>query len=73
MLILLKREKSIISLRVFNDGYIQNGKKQVPQYLIFKCGMTLLLYLFEKIGKTFKSKKELLKTEINHDEIFAEN
>ena len=28
---------------------------------------------FEKLGKTFKLQKELLKTETNHDEIVANN
>ena len=36
-------EKSILSLGVFN-GYIQNNRKQHPQYLTFRCGMTLLYY-----------------------------
>ena len=31
--------------------------------------MTHLDYSLEKLGKTFKLQKELLKTEMNHDEI----
>ena len=53
--------------------YIQNNKKQIPQYLIFRCGMTHLNYSLKKLGKTFKLQKELLKTEMNHDEIYADN
>ena len=34
--------------------------------------MTLLKYSLKKLGKTFRLPKELLKTEMNHDEI-AEN
>ena len=44
---------SIISLRVFN-GYIENNKKQIPRYLIFRCGMTHLKYSSKKLGETFK-------------------
>ena len=54
-------------MRVFN-GYIKNGKKQIFEYFIFRCGMTHLYYSFKKLGKTFKLQKELFKTEMNHDE-----
>ena len=67
MLILLKTEKEKKFLKVFN-GYIQNNKKQIPQYLIFRCGMTHLNYSLKKLGKTFKLQKELLKTEMNHEQ-----
>ena len=40
---IIEKGKDLISLRVFID-YKQNIKKQVPQYLIFRCGMTLLNY-----------------------------
>ena len=63
-----KNGKGIISLRVFN-GYIQNSKKQIPLYLIFRCGLTHLKYSLNKLGKTFKLQKEFSKTEMNHDEI----
>ena len=43
-------------------------KKQIPQYLIFRCGMTHLNYSLKNLGKTFKLRKEPLKTEKNHDE-----
>ena len=59
-------------MKIFN-GYIYNGKKQIPQYLIFICGMTHLNYSLKKLGKTFELPKELLKTEMNHDEITADN
>ena len=69
---ILKKGKGIISLRVFN-GYIEKNKKQIPQYLIFRCGMTQLNYSLEKLGKTFKLQKELLKAEMNHNEIDGNN
>ena len=38
---LIKNGKDIIELKIFN-GYIENRKKQIPQYLHFGCGMTHL-------------------------------
>ena len=35
--------------------------------------MTHLNYPLKKLGKTFKLKKELLKTELNHDEVNGDN
>ena len=58
-------------MRVF-IGYINNGKKQIPEYFIFRCGMTHLYYSLKKLSKTFKLQKELLKTEMNHDEIYSD-
>ena len=55
------------------NGYIQKGNKQIPQYLHFRCGMTHLNYSLKKLGRTFKLQKELLKTEMNHDEIDYNN
>ena len=65
---IIKKGKSIIELKVFN-GYIEKNKKQIPQYLHFRCGMTHLNYSLKKLGKTFRLPKTLLKTERNHDEI----
>ena len=64
---IIKNGKGIISLKVFN-GYIYNGRKQIPQYLILRCGMTHLNYSLKKLGKTFKLPKKLLKTEMNHND-----
>ena len=49
----IKNGKRITSMRVFN-GYIYNGKKQIPQYLTFRCGMTHLNSSLKKLGNTFK-------------------
>ena len=35
--------------------------------------MTHLNYSFKKLGKTFKLPKELLKTEMNHDDVDGNN
>ena len=51
----------------------KKNKKQILQYLHFRCGMTHLNYSLKKLGKTFKLPKELLKTEMDHDEINANN
>ena len=64
----IKNGKGNISMRVF-IGYIQNNKKQIPQYLVFRCCMTHLSFSLRKLGKTCKLRKESLKTEMNHDEI----
>ena len=70
-LLILKKGKGIVSLRVFN-GYIQNNKKQIPQYLVFRCVMTHLNYSLQKLGQTFKIQKDLLKTEKNQDEAYSD-
>ena len=69
---IIKNGKGIISLKVFN-GLIFKNNKQIPQYLLFRCGMTHLNYSLKKLEKTFKLPKEILKTEMNHDEIDATN
>ena len=40
---IIKNGKGIIELKVFN-GYNEKNKKQIPQYLQFRCGMTHLNY-----------------------------
>ena len=69
---IIKNGKGIIKLKVFN-GLIYKNNKQIPQYLIFRCGMTHLNYSLKKLGRTFKLPKELLKTEMNHDDIDGDN
>ena len=69
---IIKNGKGIISFKMFN-GYIEKKKKQIPQYLIFRCGVTHLNYSLKKLEKTFKLPKELIKTEMNHDEIGENN
>ena len=65
---IIKNGKGIISLKIFN-GYID--KK--PQYVNFRCGMTHINESLKKIGITYNLQKELLKQEMNHDEIFEDN
>ena len=65
---IFKNGKGIIQLKVFNF-YIQNNEKQVPKNLHFRCGMTNLNCLLKKLGRTLRLQKELLKTEMNHDEV----
>ena len=69
---IIKNVKGIIFLKIFN-GYIQKINKQLPQYLLIRCGMTHLNYSLKKLGKTFKLPKDLLKTEMNHDDIDGDN
>ena len=69
---IIKNGKGIISLKVFN-GPIYKNNKQIPQYLHFRCGMTHLNYSLKKLGKTFELPKELLKTEMDHNDIDVSN
>ena len=69
---IIKIGRNIIELKVFN-GLIYKNNKQIPQYLHFRCGMIHSNYSLKKLGKTFKLPKELLKTEMNHDEIDENN
>ena len=69
---IIKNGKGIIELKVFN-GMIYENNKQIPQYLHFRCGMTHLNYSLKKLGRTFKLPKELLKTEIDHNDIDGNN
>ena len=48
-------------------------KKQIPQYRHFRFGMTHLNYSLRKLGKIFYLQKEILKTEMNHEEIDYNN
>ena len=59
-------------MRIFN-GYLQNKKEHFHQYLTFRFCMTLLNYSLKKLGNTFKLEKELLKTELDHDETDESN
>ena len=45
----IKNGKGISELKVFN-GYIQHNKRQIPQYLHFRCCMTRLDYSLKKLG-----------------------
>ena len=53
---IIKNGKGIVSLKIFN-GYIAKNNKKIPQYLIFRCGMTHLKFSLKKLGKTFKFPK----------------
>ena len=68
---LIKNGKGIIELKVFN-GYIEKQKK-IPPNLHFRCGMIHLNYSLKKLGKTFRLQKELLKTEMDHNEVDGGN
>ena len=69
---IIKNGKGIIELKVFNVLIYKNNI-QIPQYLHFRCDMTHLNYSLKNLGKTFELPKELLRTEMNHDEIDASN
>ena len=69
---IIKNGKGIISITVFN-GYIYSGEKQILQYLIFRRGMTHLNYSLKKLVRTFKLQEEILKTDMNSDEVDGNN
>ena len=46
--------------------------QKILQYLTFRCGMTHLNYSLKKLGKTLKIQKEILLTEMNHDEVYSD-
>ena len=68
---IIKNGKSIIELKVFN-GLLPKKNKEIPQYHHFRCSMTHFKKSFKKLGETFKLQKELLKTEMNHDEVYSD-
>ena len=68
----IKNGKGMVCLKVFN-GLVEENRKQIPHYLIFRCGMTHLIYSLKKLGKTFELPKQLLKTEMNHIDIDYNN
>ena len=45
---IIENGKGIIELKIFN-GYVEKNKKQTPQYLHFRCGMTHLNYSLKKV------------------------
>ena len=42
------------------------------KYLYFRFGLTHLKYSFKMLGKTFNLQNEILKTEMNHDEVYVD-
>ena len=58
-------------MKVFN-GYIKNNTKQIAQYLLFRRDMIHLSSSMKNLGKFFELQKELLKTEMIHDEILSD-
>ena len=69
---IIKNGTGNTELKVINGLTLENNK-QIPQYLNFLCGMTHLNYSIKNLGKAFKLQKELLKTELNHDEVDGNN
>ena len=53
---IIKNGKGILELKKFN-GYIEKNRKQTPQYLHFRCGMTHLECSLKNLGKTYKLRK----------------
>ena len=68
---LIKNGSSIVSLEIFN-GYVDPVKK-IPQYVHFRCGLLRIKDSLKNIGRSYKLQENLLKQELEHDEIFEDN
>ena len=66
----IKNGAGIVSLKIFN-GYV-NPVKKIPQYVHFRCGRVHINQSLKKIGESYKLQKNLLKKELEHDEIFED-
>ena len=67
---LIKNRTGIVSLKIFN-GYVDE-KKKIPQNDHFRCGRVHIKKSFKKIGESYKLQKNLLKKELEHDEIYED-
>ena len=47
---------------------VKNADKGVPQYITITCSNNHLKHSLDKLGKTYKLQKELLKKSMNHIE-----
>ena len=69
---LIKNGSSIVSLKTFN-GCVDPVKK-VPQYVHFRCGLLHIKDSLKNIKRrSYKMQENLLKKELEHDEIFEDN
>ena len=67
---LIKNGAGIVSLKIFN-GYVDQNKK-IPQYVHFRCGRVHINESLRKIGESYKLQENLLKKELEHDEIYED-
>ena len=67
---LIKNGSGIVSLKIYN-GYVD--RKKVPQYVHFRCGLLHIKDSFKNIGRSYKLQENLLRKELEHDEIFEDN
>ena len=71
---ILKNGKGIIELKVSNEYIEKKTKnKSLNIFVSDRSGMTLPNYSLKKLGLTFNLQKELLKSEMDHDEIDGNN
>ena len=64
---LIKNGVGFVSLKIFN-GFLDENKK-IPQYVHFRCGRLHINKSLKKIGESYKLQENLLKRELEHDEI----
>ena len=70
---MIKNGKGIISLKIYNGMVdVKANSKGKPQYLTFVCSMNHMKSSLRKLGETYKLQPELLKQEMNHEEIYED-
>ena len=67
---LIKNGVGIVSLKIFN-GYVNQNKK-TSQYVHLRCGKVYINKKLKEIGESYKLQENLLKIELEHDEIFED-
>ena len=67
---LIKNGAAIVSLKIFN-GYLDQIEK-TPQNVHFRCGRVHIIRSLKKIGESYKLQENLLKKELEHDEIYED-
>ena len=68
---LIKNGSGIVSFKQFN-GYVDQNKN-IPEYVHFRCGLLHIKNSLKKTGKNYNKQDNLLKKELEHDEIFEDN
>ena len=67
---LIKSGAGIVSHKIYN-GCVDE-KKKIPQYVHFGCGRVHINQKLRKIGISYKLQENLLKKEIEHDDIYED-
>ena len=66
-----KNGSGLVCLEIFK-GFVDPAKKN-PQYVHLRCGLLHIKKSLKNIGKSYKLQENLLKKQLEHDEIFEDN